>query len=208
MEMLGRDSTSFRIDLQCAERIAKYSDGQTRKEGLSCIVMYVFASIIDFYRRISIQLAQTTRHVLADINYHFCVCILLQTAFQFYKLLKSQNVSSAKSLLSQLELATQAMIASSGIEMSVFKSVLALLDAILMCFFCSCGLEAEECWELVQSFCHYHQLPPSVAFLTVCADNGQWLPLLCNAQLHSIAPQRVCDTAPAIETHPQTQHQQ
>lgn len=28
MEMLGRDSTSFRIDLQCANRIAKYGDSK------------------------------------------------------------------------------------------------------------------------------------------------------------------------------------
>lgn len=27
MEMLGRDSTSFRVDLQCANRIAKYTSG-------------------------------------------------------------------------------------------------------------------------------------------------------------------------------------
>lgn len=54
-----------------------------------------------------------------------------------------------------------------------------------------CGLEAEECWQLVQSFCHCHQLPPSVAFLTVCAEHGQWLALLCNAQLYSIPSQKV-----------------
>ena len=40
MEMLGRDSSSFRIDLQCAERIAKFSDGQAQK-GLSCIIDFV-----------------------------------------------------------------------------------------------------------------------------------------------------------------------
>lgn len=31
MEMLGRDSTLFRIDLQCANRIAKYGDGKQPK---------------------------------------------------------------------------------------------------------------------------------------------------------------------------------
>ena len=37
MEMLGRDSTSFRIDLQCANRIAKYGDGkQPKGELLIC----------------------------------------------------------------------------------------------------------------------------------------------------------------------------
>ena len=55
-----------------------------------------------------------------------------------------------------------------------------------------CGLEAEDCWVLVQTFCYCHRLPPSVAFLTTCAQEGQWLPLLCHAQLYSIPPQNVC----------------
>ena len=55
-----------------------------------------------------------------------------------------------------------------------------------------CGLEAEDCWVLVQTFFYCHRLPPSVAFLTTCAQEGQWLPLLCHAQLYSIPPQNVC----------------
>lgn len=58
-------------------------------------------------------------------------------------------------------------------------------------FLRSCGIEAEECWQLVQSFSLCHQLPPSVAFITVCADQGQWLPLLCHAQLHNITARKV-----------------
>ena len=54
-----------------------------------------------------------------------------------------------------------------------------------------CGLEAEDCFSLVQSFCLCHQLPPSVAFLTVCCREGQWLPMLCQSQLHNIKPQKV-----------------
>lgn len=32
IEMLGRDSTSFRVDLQCAERIARHTDGQQQQQ--------------------------------------------------------------------------------------------------------------------------------------------------------------------------------
>lgn len=85
------------------------------------------------------------------------------------------------------------MITSSGVEMwdtlqykyRIFHRITCYLIAF------RCGLEAEECWQLVQSFCHCHQLPPSVAFLTVCAEHGQWLALLCNAQLYSIPSQKV-----------------
>ena len=52
-------------------------------------------------------------------------------------------------------------------------------------------MEAEECWSLVQNVCLCHQLLPSLAFLTVCAHEGQWLPLLCHAQLYSIQPHKV-----------------
>ena len=31
MEMLGRDSTHLRIDLQCANRMVKYGDGRQQK---------------------------------------------------------------------------------------------------------------------------------------------------------------------------------
>lgn len=55
----------------------------------------------------------------------------------------------------------------------------------------SCGLEAEECWNLVQSFTHYHNLPPSLAFVTLCAKHGEWLPLLCHAEIFKIPPNKV-----------------
>jgi len=93
-------------------------------------------------------------------------------AAHFIQLHQSPDSSSlSSSLLSQLESATHNMVATTAIE--------------------KCGLEAEDCWALVQSFCHCHQLPPSVAFLTTCARESQWLPLLCHAQLYSILPQKV-----------------
>ena len=55
----------------------------------------------------------------------------------------------------------------------------------------SCCLESEEQWSLVQAFCGCHSLPLSTAFLSVCAQEAQWLPLLCHAQLYAIPPQKV-----------------
>ena len=57
----------------------------------------------------------------------------------------------------------------------------------------SCGLEAEECWSLVQSFTHYHNQPPSLAFVTLCAKQGEWLPLLCHAEIYRIPPNKVSE---------------
>lgn len=48
MEMLGRDSTPLRIDLQCANRIAKYSDEKQLK-GTYCLVFCVFGRIVTTY---------------------------------------------------------------------------------------------------------------------------------------------------------------
>ena len=134
---------------------------------------------------------------------------------QFCRLSKSHNDVEAASLLTQLEQATQNMISSHGVEtyaVMIRKIVCSCIVCscvllawqstyttktfceqliILCCMCCSCGLEAEECWQLVQSFCQYHHLPPSLAFLTLCAEDNQWLPLLCSAQLYSIPVQKV-----------------
>jgi spatacsin len=88
---------------------------------------------------------------------------------QLYGSTEEQGVASG--LLQQLETATHSLISSSSID--------------------RCCLEAEEQWSLVQAFCSCHSLPPSAAFLTVCAEDGQWLPLLCHAQLHQVPPQKV-----------------
>ena len=55
----------------------------------------------------------------------------------------------------------------------------------------SCGLEAEECWNLVQSFAHCHRQPPSLEFVKLCAKHGEWLPLLCHAEIFRIPPNKV-----------------
>lgn len=47
MEMLGRDSTSFRIDLQCAQRIAKYNDMEKQK-GLFAVSISKLGFYYDF----------------------------------------------------------------------------------------------------------------------------------------------------------------
>ena len=60
-----------------------------------------------------------------------------------------------------------------------------------MSLHCSCGLEAEECWNLVQSFAHCHRQPPSLEFVKLCAKHGEWLPLLCHAEIFRIPPNKV-----------------
>ena len=61
----------------------------------------------------------------------------------------------------------------------------------LLGIFCRCSKKAEGEWLLVQAFCYCHELAPSSAFLKECAEQGQWLPLLCHAQLYSISLQEV-----------------
>ena len=55
----------------------------------------------------------------------------------------------------------------------------------------SCSIDAEMWWNHVQQFCQCHALPPSLEFLRECAAKGEWLPLLCHAQLYGIPPKDV-----------------
>ncbi len=55
----------------------------------------------------------------------------------------------------------------------------------------SCSIDAEISWNHVQQFCLCHSLPPSLVFLRECAKHGQWLPLLCHAQLYKVPAKEV-----------------
>lgn len=61
----------------------------------------------------------------------------------------------------------------------------------LFFFFSSCSTDAELLWNHVQLFCLCHGLSPTLEFLEECAIQGQWLPLLCHAQLHRVPPKEV-----------------
>eukprot|EP00731_Ephydatia_muelleri_P024075 Em0016g346a len=135
LEMLDRDSTLLRVDVQVACRIFKH-------------------------RHIEANLRLSETEKRNRIANQFT---------QMYQSSESSNLSSG--LLTRLEIATTNMIKQAGVN--------------------KCSLDSEQNWCLVQDFCRCHKLPPSSAFLLSCAEAGEWLPLLCHAQLYSIPAQKV-----------------
>ncbi|XP_064396222.1 spatacsin-like isoform X6 [Halichondria panicea] len=179
-KLIGHSNTSKRLD-RASSRVYRLAmlDFTNSRLISSCVAFMEMCERDSTHLRVDSQAAlrmaryssdSSGKEVLKEENNDPCSC--QKIASQFVQLhCNPDNTSLAGSLLSQLESSTHHMISSGGVELH--------------------GLEAEECWSLVQSFCQCHQLPPSLEFITVCAREGQWLPLLCHSQLCSIPPQKV-----------------
>ena len=78
---------------------------------------------------------------------------------------------------------------STLVEYSVQEEILKELESVTVSMIrnrssgtTQCNHKTEEAWDLPQQFCRIHHLPPTQAYLKMCAGQGNWLSFLCHAQ--------------------------
>jgi spatacsin len=119
---------------------------------------------------------------------HHKLAIRNKLSSQFLQLYESpDNHMISSSLLDKLIKSTKHVITSNAIN--------------------ACSIEAENYWLLVQQFCKCHSLSPTTSYLKECAREGEWLPMLCHAQLYGISTQEVLNVVekyfskPVVKEH-------